>query len=197
MIESSELGFDPSEFAANQEIEGNVENSEAERIRESARNLRFELLQTDWERIKGGIDSLLPKSAQVLSSSVVNYTPIGIAKMVGEGIAGKTIAGQELTPLGRLNHFILQGLNVYAHYVGIAEHKWGAAGLAYGASWVMDAVQYYPPIISALRDLAQRGKMDGVAENLGKLENVLDKHVSKLFFKEGIGQYDGPKTETK
>ena len=184
MIGESELVFNP-ELRAQRDQENNPETSEAELIREAARNLRFELLETDWERIKRGIDSLIPKSVQILTSNAANYIgPLGAIKMGTEAVAGKTFAGQKLTPLGRINHFILQGLNVYAHYAAF-KGKWGQAGLAYGVSWSMDAVQYYPEILSSLRDLAKRSRIGELEGHLGKLEKILDEHqVRELFFKE-------------
>src|SRR3989344_2213730 len=175
MSHSSEVGFNPAEFTARREAEDNPEISDAEHIRESARNVRFQLLETDWERIKRGIDSAIPKSTQILTSGAANWIgPVGFVKMNIEAVSGTTFAGQELTALGRLNHVILQGLNAYAHVAGLVEREWTAAGAAYGVSWVLDAVQYYPPIISALRDLSQRAHMEGLSENLEQEVNALE-----------------------
>src|SRR3989338_1097833 len=168
------------------EAEPNLEISEAERTREAARDLRFELLKTDWEYYKEKyIDSIIPKSAQILGSRAANYIgPLGFVKMNIEAATGTTFVGQKLTPLGRINHVIIQGLNAYAHYLPFDE-GFGPAFKAYAASWAVDSVQYYPEIISALSALAKRGKMPTVAAGLGKLEKILDKtQVRKLFFKE-------------
>src|SRR3989338_648011 len=93
------------------EAEPNLEISEAERTREAARDLRFELLKTDWEYYKEKyIDSIIPKSAQILGSSAANYIgPLGFLKMNKEPVKGTPLVGKNFLLLGELTMLLSKG----------------------------------------------------------------------------------------
>lgn len=163
--------------------------AEREKIKETAREGRLQIMQ-DWiAKLARSIEDKIPEDIRkpvrtVVSNNLNDLGPIGTFKQTQEAIKGVTWDGKKLTPVGRLNHVVVQGLFMYAWQQGL-QGDFETSGAAYAASWAFDIVQYYPNTISGLISLAEKYGKPGVTEKLSKLKSVLDKSIlSKAFFEE-------------
>lgn len=160
-----------------------LESPEAREVIETARQERLGLLQGVFDRLGKAIDAKFSKPVQFLGSTAFNYVGLpGAIKMMGEAYRGTLTTGQRLTPLGRMNHVLIQGTNLLAYGLAI-QGRFKEAGISYAASWAVDAVQYYPEILKALRELAASRGLTGIDESLRQIGEVADRTgVGSLFF---------------
>lgn len=153
-------------------------------IMERAQERRRGILTKSIGRWGDELKTKVPKPAQVLLSTGFNYVGIpGAIKMVGEAVRGKTVTGQELTPLGRLNHGLIQGTNALAYYSAI-RGEFKRAGIIYASSWALDGIQYYPEILKALGELSQKRNLPKLQRTFEFINTHLDRiGIRRLFFK--------------
>lgn len=125
-------------------------------ILEQAITERLGILTDIIGRIAEDLKLKTPKPVRTLVANGINIAGIpGAIKMIGEAATGKTLGGKELTPIGRINHLLVQGTNVLAYYLAI-NGDFTEAGISYVSSWALYGAQYNPETIGALGKLAEK-----------------------------------------
>ena len=113
------------------------------------------------------------KDVQRALSAAVNATVGSYIKLSAEAIKGKTVEGQELTPLGRVMDVFIVGTGIGGYALG-ATGNLPAGAVSYGASWVGWGAMYGPdiltPVIKKAGDTLETSSKSPVA--LGMLRSV-------------------------
>lgn len=184
-FENTQVSDGGETLSAQKKIETPEIGSETKEVVEVFREERLSILTSVFDRIAKEFNAKVSQPAKTLLSTGANYLGVpGAIKMVGEAVKGQTVSGERLTPLGRINHLLIQGTNALAYYSAF-NGEFSRAGVAYSASWILDGVQYYPKILQALGELAGKYNLEKTGRFFQLVNTVLDRaNLRKLFFKE-------------
>lgn len=119
-------------------------------------------------------------------SAGVNATVGSYIKLSAEAVAGKTLDGQKLTPLGRLIDAFIVGTGL-GGYVLAATGNLQAAGASYGLSWFGWGIMYGRDLLKPLLKKSRESlasSSSSQARLLGVIENTLSASKNLFFAKE-------------
>jgi hypothetical protein len=165
------------------------ESKEEIQIMERAREGRLAILSGYMEQAASGLKDIYmnvrQKPGVTSAAAFANYIPFaGPIKMLSEAGVGKTINGRKLTPLGRINHVIIQSL-FFESLRLLKDGNYGEASAAYVLSWLFDLLQYASEIVQSHNNLPENSTRRKAIEKLSTLKTFLEKtsKLNHLFFK--------------
>ncbi len=157
------------------EKKGTILEGNQEKIMESHRKDRLEILKTFSAKLEKQTIGRLPKPMQNLVSVALNYAGVvGLVKMLAEASAGQTMTGEKLSPKDRIMYVLIQGTNIAAYSLLFAGDLKGF-GYFYGTSWVLNEIQQWPVIVKNLKLLCEKYDLPALNKFLDKTNALIEK----------------------